>query len=120
MTNEEIKAIALASGFELKPQDVIRSMDLNPYVYDFAKALLAAQQSQIAELKEELDLALMAADSHARAGDKAREERDKLLKASKKVVELVEGPYMQGRLKDQKGWAQFYCYIKKVELDNRT
>ena len=36
---EKIKQIALANGFKLKEQPD-GSMDLNPYVYDFAEALL--------------------------------------------------------------------------------
>lgn len=36
LTNNEIKAIALASGFELKENG-----DLRPYVYEFARLLLA-------------------------------------------------------------------------------
>jgi len=40
MTNEEIQAIALANGFELKKQ-ADSTMGLNPYVYRFARALLA-------------------------------------------------------------------------------
>ena len=39
MTNEQIKEIALANGFKLKEQPN-GDMDLNPYVYDFARALL--------------------------------------------------------------------------------
>ena len=36
---EKIKQIALANGFKLKEQHD-GHMDLNPYVYDFAEALL--------------------------------------------------------------------------------
>lgn len=43
MTNNEIKEIALANGFKLKEQPC-GEMDLNPYVYDFARALFAEQQ----------------------------------------------------------------------------
>jgi len=39
MTNEQIRDIALANGFKLKEQPDGRQ-DLNPYVYDFARALL--------------------------------------------------------------------------------
>ena len=38
MTNEQIKDIALANGFKLKEQPN-GEMDLNPYVYEFARAL---------------------------------------------------------------------------------
>lgn len=39
MTNEKIELIALANGFNLKrqPDD---SIGLNPYVFDFARALI--------------------------------------------------------------------------------
>ena len=39
MDKEQIKALALANGFKLKEQPD-GNMDLNPYVYDFAKALI--------------------------------------------------------------------------------
>ena len=39
MTNEQIKEIALANGFKLKEQPD-GTKDLNPYVYDFARALI--------------------------------------------------------------------------------
>ena len=40
MNNETIKKIALENGFKLKKQPD-GSDDLNPYVYDFAKAIAA-------------------------------------------------------------------------------
>ena len=43
MTNEQIKEIALANGFRLKEQPD-GEMDLNPYVYEFARALFVEQQ----------------------------------------------------------------------------
>lgn len=42
MTNDQIKEIALANGFKLKEQPN-GEMDLNPYVYEFARALLRHQ-----------------------------------------------------------------------------
>ena len=41
MTNDDIKAIALANGFTLREQKD-GSMDLNPYVYGFARAMFGA------------------------------------------------------------------------------
>ena len=38
MTNDDIKAIALANGFTLREQPD-GGMDLNPYVYGFARAM---------------------------------------------------------------------------------
>lgn len=40
MNKQQIKALALANGFKLKEQPD-GSIDLNPYVYDFALALMA-------------------------------------------------------------------------------
>lgn len=41
MTNDQIKEIALANGFKLKDQPS-GEMDLNPYVYEFARAIIIA------------------------------------------------------------------------------
>lgn len=41
MNNERIKELALANGFNLKEQSD-GTMELNPYVYEFVKALLKA------------------------------------------------------------------------------
>lgn len=55
MTNEEIQEIALANGFSLKKQPD-GSMALNPYVFEFARALVAAQNEKCnAELKKASD-----------------------------------------------------------------
>ena len=42
MTNDQIKELALANGFKLKEQPD-GEMDLNPYVYDFARALILSR-----------------------------------------------------------------------------
>ena len=44
LTNDQIQALALACGFELKPQPD-GSQALHPYVFDFARRLLAAGQA---------------------------------------------------------------------------
>lgn len=67
MTNDQIKELALANGFKLKEQPD-GSMDLNPYVYEFAQKLaltveiatiqrmLAASRSKYSEfVRETLD-----------------------------------------------------------------
>lgn len=46
MTNDQIKEIALANGFKLKEQPS-GEMDLNPYVYEFAKNLLLLKLGEI-------------------------------------------------------------------------
>lgn len=50
MTNEQIKDIALANGFKLKEQPN-GEMDLNPYVYDFARALFVERDRGKAQIK---------------------------------------------------------------------
>lgn len=46
MTNDQIKELALANGFKLKEQPN-GEMDLNPYVYDFAHALMKRQTVRV-------------------------------------------------------------------------
>ena len=46
MTNDQIKEIALASGFKLKEQPD-GTQDLNPYVYEFSRALITEQNKKI-------------------------------------------------------------------------
>lgn len=50
MNNESIKKIALSNGFKLK-QQTDGSMELNPYVYDFAKYLSEELLKENAELR---------------------------------------------------------------------
>lgn len=47
MTNDQIKEIALANGFKLKEQPN-GEMDLNPYVYDFARAIAISKLDEAA------------------------------------------------------------------------
>lgn len=46
MTNDQIKELALANGFKLKEQPD-GSMDLNLYVYDFARALILSRDETL-------------------------------------------------------------------------
>ena len=48
MNNEQIKQVALQSGFKLKKQPD-GTMDLNPYVYDFAVTLLNSFAYEVLE-----------------------------------------------------------------------
>lgn len=54
MKNEDIKRVALESGFELKdlPDG---SKGLRPYVFEFAQALLAAERQAVADICDELE-----------------------------------------------------------------
>lgn len=56
MSEQQIKKLALANGFKLKEQ-ADGNMDLNPYAYDFARALVqtAQQQKKIEQLQVEVD-----------------------------------------------------------------
>ena len=51
MSKQQIKELALSNGFKLKQQPS-GEMDLNPYVYDFADALLAKANERVAELEK--------------------------------------------------------------------
>lgn len=53
ITPETIEQIALANGFKLKEQPD-GSMALNPYVFEFARALLASRQPEIDALKRDV------------------------------------------------------------------
>jgi hypothetical protein len=59
MTNDQIKAVMLANGFELKLQGDVPGedevYDLHPYVYAAARALLAPLQARIDKLTAALD-----------------------------------------------------------------
>ena len=56
MEKSRIKAMALSSGFKLKEQPS-GEMDLNPYVYEFAKLLeLAVLYDRNREIKERFEL----------------------------------------------------------------
>jgi len=48
---EQIKALALVNGFKLK-QQLDGSEDLNPYVYEFAAALMAPLQAEVQRLTD--------------------------------------------------------------------
>lgn len=51
MNKEMIKQLALDNGFKLKEQPS-GEMDLNPYVFDYAAALISPLEEGIAELQE--------------------------------------------------------------------
>lgn len=50
MNKQQIKDLALSNGFKLKQQPS-GEMDLNPYVYEFASALIAKSNERVAELE---------------------------------------------------------------------
>jgi hypothetical protein len=93
MNREQIKAMALASGFKLKPQPD-GTEDLNPYVYEFAAALTEYMQQQndylsaLASGQPLYGLEEKIADLMQR--NKAlREERDQLKAVLQDVIETA-------------------------------
>lgn len=53
MNKETIKELALANGFKLKEQPD-GTMDLNPYVFEFAAAIDRVAASELDQLKKKL------------------------------------------------------------------
>lgn len=54
MTDDDIRALALSHGFTLREQPDGR-MDLNPYVYEFARALISAEREACAAIADDSD-----------------------------------------------------------------
>lgn len=50
MNRDQIKSLALSHGFKLKEQPC-GAMDLNPYVYEFAQALLLEAKQETSQRK---------------------------------------------------------------------
>ena len=64
MNNERIKDIALANDFKLKEQPS-GEIDLDPYVYDFARTLLLLKLGEItADMTDFIDSKDMAESQH--------------------------------------------------------
>ena len=81
MTNGDIKAIALANGFTLREQPD-GSMDLNPYVYGFARAMLATTPL-------ELKAMAFASGAHASINHVRKYTGEPYINHPAAVVELV-------------------------------
>lgn len=64
MTNDEIRNIALEHEFTLRRQPDGGPLDLNGYVYDFARAIIAAQKEVDAALCERIALGLEPIETH--------------------------------------------------------
>lgn len=63
MNKKQIKDLALSNGFKLKEQSN-GDIDLNPYVYDFADALLAKANERVKELESVVAAAIHAFDAY--------------------------------------------------------
>jgi hypothetical protein len=82
---EQVKELVLANGFKLKTQPH-GSEDLNPYVYEFAEALMAPLQAEVERLRE-----VVASDTHLVSIKRlfeAEQERDQLKAALQRFMEL--------------------------------
>lgn len=99
MNNEQIKELALAAGFKLKQQPD-GSEDLNPYVYEFARKLLADALQERDELSELLEAAGIDAKEIKAENEQLRKERDELAAreaAAKSLISrLIEAPAYRG------------------------
>lgn len=76
MNKKRVRELALSNGFKLKQQPS-GEMDLNPYVYDFADALLEKANERVKELEKELkesEDALDAAEQQLSSYENALEE----------------------------------------------
>lgn len=71
MNKDQIKALALASGFNPKQQPD-GSLDLNPYVYQFAEAITADLQRAIAVLEGKVKTLMTHPDSYQSGFDDGR------------------------------------------------
>lgn len=88
MQREQIKALALANGFKLKTQPD-GSEDLNPYVYEFAAALMAPLQAELKRQQDENSRLLFANRYNAGMYRQIDDER-KRLQAEVKRARLDE------------------------------
>jgi len=59
VNKKQIKDLALSNGFKLKEQPS-GEMDLNPYVYEFASALIAKANERVAIYKRGINKAIEA------------------------------------------------------------
>ena len=87
MTNDQIKEIALANGFKLKEQPS-GEMDLNPYVYEFARKLLSHQTEVIAQTIN--DHWCMTDDGEATKGHVLNSILDEMQEIKDKLSEVTD------------------------------
>lgn len=87
MTNDQIKEIALANSFKLKEQPS-GEMDLNPYVYEFARKLLSHQTEVMAQTVN--DHWCMTDDGEARKRDVLNSILDEMQEIKDKLSEVAD------------------------------
>jgi hypothetical protein len=101
--NDTIKKLALAHGFELKPQ-VNGETDLNPSVYDFAKALAAESNkplnTHIEKLEHQAELTVLATHEATLNSDYGKRWLDKF-SLMNKIEELSKLRTQLGALGDK-------------------
>lgn len=111
MNNDQIQEIALANGFKLKEQPD-GSMGLNPYVFEFVRALLKAtsETEPVAYVSDYVHTGVDWMKSDVPNGtalfthpandglEQAEKERDELLKALRDMAEQIKRcDYTQAR-----------------------
>lgn len=121
MTNDMIRQIALANGFKARTQDD-GTTDLNPYVYDFARALLADREAVIDDLESRQTVAYFGChfcgqDTEAEITDASRlhEQNDALWETLLKIGDALDIDYDEARKADGKPSDVFLAHIKGME-----
>ena len=92
MNKKKIKDLALSNGFKLKEQPS-GEMDLNPYVYDFADALLAKANERVKEIEGQLQLTMLTTHEASFESDYGKKRLskfaiDKKIEAVNQVLDL--------------------------------
>ena len=92
MNKKQIKDLALSNGFKLKEQPS-GEMDLNPYVYDFADALLAKANERVKEIEGQLQLTMLTTHEASFESDYGKKRLskfaiDKKIEAVNQVLDL--------------------------------
>ena len=100
MTENQIKEVALASGFKLKPQPD-GGEDLNPYVYDFARKLVAEVEQERDQLSDLLKAAGIDAQEIKAENEQLRKERDALTDALEDITQAAQQESLHTR-----GWGE--------------
>jgi hypothetical protein len=91
MHREQIKELALANGFKLKPQPD-GTEDLNPYVYEFAAALMAPLQAELKRQQDENSRLLFAnrynADMYRQIDDERKRLQAEVERLQREIAHL--------------------------------
>ena len=123
MTNNQIKELALANGFKLKEQSD-GTMDLNPYVYEFAHALMKHQTVRVYtdityEFNKRLKVFTGSDEQYAiRKEERAFKELEQKLEReqAKKELEFQEKVFADCDKWDNRELGADEAYAKKADM----